>query len=180
MFDALLGTMQKDFQLAFEPQSHDRIYGPLETSDNYIFMMVISPRHFEDLADIIGQPELKTDDRFATTVARLHNYAELVAIIASWVRTRTTAEVLAQFTQHKIPASSYRDITETLDDPQLRHRNMITEINDDGGPLSVPNSPFLFSQTHAAIKPQVASIGAHNQAVLQDELGLHPDTLTAL
>ena len=57
---------------------------------------------------------------------------------------------------------------------------MITEINDDGGPLNVPNSPFLFSQTHAAIKPQVASVGEHNEAVLQDQLGLHPNTLTAL
>ena len=179
MFDALLGTMQKDFQVALEPQSHDRIYGPLETSDSYIFMMVISPRHFEDLTDIIGRPELKTDERFAATIARLHNYAELVAIVAAWVRTRTTADVLAEFNQRKIPASSYRNIAETLDDPQLRHRNMITEINDDGGRLNVPNSPFLFSHTHAAIKPQVASIGAHNQAVLRDELGLDPDTLVA-
>ncbi len=177
MFDALLGTMQKDFQVALDHQSHDRIYGPLETSDSYIFIMVISPRHFEDLADLIGQPELKSDERFATTVARLHNYAELIAIAAAWVRTKTTVDVLAQFGERKIPVSSYRGIAETLDDPQLRHRNMITEINDDGGPLNVPNSPFLFSHTHAAVNPHVASVGAHNQAVLHDELGLDPNTL---
>lgn len=180
MFDALLGTMQKDFQLALEPQAHDRLYGPLETVDGYIFMMVISPRHFEDLADLIGQPELKTDERFSATVSRLRNYAELTAIAATWVSTKTTAEVVTLFSQRKIPVSSYREIAETLDDPQLHHRNMITEVVDAGGPLQVPNSPFLFSHTHAAIRPSVADIGEHNQAVLQNELGLDPDTLASL
>ena len=180
MFDALLGTMQKDFQLALEPQTHDRLYGPLETTDGYIFIMVISPRHFEDLADLIGHSELKTDARFATTVSRLHNYAELQAIAAAWVCTRTTAEVLHQFTEHKIPVSSYREIAETLTDPQLQHRNMLTEVIDDSGPLTVPNAPFLFSHTHAAVRPHVANIGEHNQAVLQTELGLDPDTLAPL
>ncbi len=180
MFDALLGTMQKDFQLALDPQEHDRLYGPLETTDGYIFMMVISPRHFEDLVDLMGRPELKTDPRFAATVSRLHNYAELQAIAADWTRTKTTADVLERLSERKIPVSSYRDIAATLDDPQLQHRKMITEVNDNGGSLKVPNTPFLFSRTHAAVRPHVANIGEHNQAVLRDELGLDPTTLAAL
>ncbi len=180
MFDALLGTMQKDFQLALDPQGHDRLYGPLDTSDGYIFLMVVSPRHFEDLADLMGQPELKTDTRFSTTVSRLHNYAELQALIAAWVCTKTTSDVLNQLSARKIPVSNYREIAETLDDPQLQHRNMITEVKDEGGSLKVPNTPFLFSHTHAAIRPQVARIGEHNQAVFRDELGLDPQTFTVL
>ena len=156
------------------------MYGPLETTDGYIFMMVISPRHFEDLVDLMGRPELKTDTRFAATVARLHNYAELQAIAADWTRTKTTADVLERLSERKIPVSSYRDIAATLDDPQLQHRKMITEVNDNGGSLKVPNTPFLFSRTHAAVRPHVANIGEHNQAVLRDELGLDPTTLAAL
>jgi crotonobetainyl-CoA:carnitine CoA-transferase CaiB-like acyl-CoA transferase len=128
----------------------------------------------------MAQPELKTDTRFSTTVSRLHNYAELQALIAAWVCTKTTSDVLNQLSARKIPVSNYREIAETLDDPQLQHRNMITEVKDEGGSLKVPNTPFLFSHTHAAIRPQVARIGEHNQAVFRDELGLDPQTFTVL
>ena len=110
----------------------------------------------------------------------MHNYAELQAIIAAWVHTKTTAEVFDRLSARKIPVSSYRDIAQTLDDPQLQHRNMITEVTDTGGPLKVPNTPFLFSHTQASVRPSVASVGAHNQAVFGDELGLDPQTLAAL
>ena len=54
---------------------------------------------------------------------------------------------------------------------------MITETNDAGGPLPVPNSPFLFSETQAAVQPWVAAVGEHNDAIFRDELGLDPSTL---
>ncbi|MFP6780682.1 MAG: CoA transferase, partial [Gammaproteobacteria bacterium] len=103
MFDALLGTMQKDFQVILEPNTFDRIYGPLETSDGFILMMLVSPRHFESLADLIGQPELQGDPPFSTTVERLANYSELTAIAGSWVKPRTTDDVLEALKANHIP-----------------------------------------------------------------------------
>jgi crotonobetainyl-CoA:carnitine CoA-transferase CaiB-like acyl-CoA transferase len=174
MFDALLGTMQKDFQVILEPNTFDRIYGPLETSDGFILMMLVSPRHFESLADLIGQPELKEDPRFSTTVERLANYSELTAIAGSWVKPRTTDDVLEALKANHIPVGRYRELSETLEDPQLLHRNMIAETHDAGGPLCVPNSPFLFSETQAAVQPWVATVGEHNEEIFRDELGLDP------
>ncbi len=178
MFDALLGTMQKDFQVILEPNTFDRIYGPLETSDGFILMMLVSPRHFESLADLIGQPELKGDPRFSTTVERLANYSELTAIAGSWVKPRTTDDVLEALKANHIPVGRYRELSETLEDPQLLHRNMIAETHDAGGPLCVPNSPFLFSETQAAVQPWVATVGEHNEEIFRDELGLDPANFT--
>ncbi|MDA0824461.1 MAG: CoA transferase [Proteobacteria bacterium] len=179
MFDALLGTMQKDFQIILEPNTFDRIYGPIDTSDGFVLMMLISPRHFEALADLIGQPELKSDPRFSTTPQRLNHYAELMEIAAVWTATRTSSEVMEALKNSHIPVSQYRELAETIDDPQLLHRNMIAETTDAGGPLRVPNSPFLFSETQAAIAPWVAQIGEHNDTVFRDELGLDLKTLRA-
>jgi len=177
MFDALLGTMQKDFQVRLEPTTFDRLYGPLPTGDGYVMMMLISPRHFETICTIIGRPELTADPRFATTSERLNHYADLLDVVGAWTAGRTTAAVVAALTDGKIPVSPYRNIAATADDPQLKHRQMIAEVVDSGGPLSVPNTPFLFSDTQAAIKPWVATIGQHNESVLRDELGLDPQTL---
>lgn len=177
MFDALLGTMQKDFQVMFDPTTNDRLYGPLETRDGHLMMMLISPRHFESITEIIGHPELKNDARFSTTPQRLVNYEALMSIVLDWTKTKSNAEVLAALTAAKIPVSPYRDISETLDDPQLQHRKMIAEINDAGGTLQVPNTPFLYSATQASIQPWVADIGEHNDAVLREGLGLDPATM---
>jgi CoA:oxalate CoA-transferase len=179
MFDALLGTMQKDFQVMLEPTTFDRIYGPLETADGYILMMLISQRHFENLADLIDQPDLKSDPRFSTTPERLNHYAQLTQIAGNWANSRTTSYVLEALRKNHIPVGRYRDIAETLDDPQLLHRKMIAQTVDAGGPLTVPNTPFLFSETQAAIQPWVAQLGEHNESVLRDELGLDPRKLGA-
>jgi len=177
MFDALLGTMQKDFQVRLEPTTLDRLYGPLATSDDNVMMMLISPRHFTSICDIIERPDLKTDPRFETTPERLNHYQDLLNIVAEWTRRHSTETVLDRLGAEKIPVSPYRHLIDTVADPQLQHRGMMTEVNDGAGPLTVPNTPFLFSATHATIQPWVAGIGEHNDAVLRDECGVDPATL---
>jgi len=71
-----------------------------------------------------------------------------------------------------VPVSPYRELAAALDDPQLAHREMLTRVVDAAGPLTVPDSPFLFSATTAAVRPAVPGLGEHGLAVLRDELGL--------
>lgn len=172
MYDALLASMQKDFQQMQYPEGRDRRYGPLATRDGYVLVVLLTQRQFEQLADCLGQPTLKQDPRFATTPARLGNYALLQEIVGAWCATQPTATVVAALEQAGVPVSPYRDLAATLDDPQLRHRGMLTSIVDDAGPLTVPDSPFMFSATTAAVRAAVPRLGEHGDAVLTGELGI--------
>ncbi len=167
MYDALLATMHKDFQQALNPDTRERLYGPLVTADGFVLLMLLSQRHLENLADCIGQPALKQDARFSTTVARFNYYPELIAIVAAWSATRATTEIVSALEKAGVPVTPYRDISAVLDDPQLLHRGMLTEVIDAAGPLRVPNTPMLFSETQAAVQPWVAALGAHTAAVLE-------------
>ncbi|MBI4694878.1 MAG: CoA transferase [Gammaproteobacteria bacterium] len=180
MFDTLLAQMQKDFQQYQIPGTADRIYGPLATQDGAVLIMLLSPRHFESLAEIIEQPALKSDPRFATTAARMHHYTELMAIAGEWLAGRTTGEALARLEAAGIPITRYRDLAEVARDPQLLHRGMMTHVVDAAGPLLVPNTPFLFSATEAAVRPQVPRLGEHTREVLSAELGCTEQALNAL
>lgn len=177
MFDALLGTMQKDFQVRLEPTTKDRLYGPLAARDGYVMMMLISPRHFASICDVIGQPELKSDPRFASTAERLNHYDELLRIVAAWTAGEAVATVIERLTAAKIPVSPYRDLADMVSDPQLRHRGMMTEVRDSAGAVTVPNTPFLFSATQATVQPWVAAVGEHNEEILRQRCGLDPATL---
>lgn len=177
MFDALLGTMQKDFQVRLEPTTKDRLYGPLAARDGYVMMMLISPRHFASICDVIGQPELKSDPRFASTAERLNHYDELLRIVAAWTAGEAVTTVIERLTAAKIPVSPYRDLADMVTDPQLRHRGMMTEVRDSAGPVTVPNTPFLFSATQATVQPWVAAVGEHNEEILRQRCGLDPAAL---
>ena len=180
MFDSLLATMHRDFQAAFHPDVIDRTYGPIAVRDGYVMVMPLSQRQFVDLCTLIGRPDLQEDARFATMRARFDNYNELMRITETWSHTRTALEAVRGFEAAGIPCTVYRDIREAADDPQLHHRAMLTEVIDAAGPLKVPNAPFLYSATHAAVRPEVATLGQHTLSVLGSELGMPDHDIEAL
>ena len=180
MLDSLVATMHRDFQSAFLRDPVDRVYGPIETRDGFIMVMPLTQGQFRELVVCIGHPELAEDPRFQSMRARLDNYNELMAITERWARVRTRREALTALEAARVPCAPYRSINEMADDPQLHHRGMLTEVVDEAGPLRVPNTPFLYSATHAAVRPQVARVGQHTHAVLADELGLPATAIAAL
>lgn len=177
--DALISTMHRDFQTAFNPDPLQRIYGPLATRDGFIIAMPLTQPQFEKLTLAIGQPILREDPRFAVARARFDHYNELMAVTEAWTRTRTTDEALRALSAADVPCGRYRTLVELSDDTQLHHRGMLTEVVDGAGPLLVPNTPFLFSATHAAVRPHVAAVGEDNAAVLA-ELELAEDEIQRL
>lgn len=180
MQDILLANMHKDFQTAYLGEMNDRHYGPLETTDGFVIVVPLNQHHFEALAGIIGHPHLLEDPRFSTISARIHNYDDLQAIVETWTRERTSAEAIDAFEAHRLPCAHYRHVRELEDDPQLRHRGMITEIVDEAGPLVAPNSPFLFSATHAVVGCHVPRLGEHNRETLGNHLGMSDEAIAAL
>jgi len=180
MYDTMLASMQKDFQQMQYPEGRDRRYGPLTTCDGHVLVMVLTPRQFEALADCIEQPHLKIDPRFASTTARLGHYAVLMALLGTWCAGQPTAEVVARLEAAGVPVSPYRDLSAALHDRQLAHRQMLTTVVDTAGPLTMPDSPFQFSATTAAVRPGVPELGAEGEAVLTRELGLTAAAIAGL
>ena len=180
MQDTLLATMHKDFQAAFNHEMNDRHYGPLETRDGFVMVIPLSQHHFEDLMHLMARQDLIEDARISTITARIYNYDYVQDEIEKWTRTKTCAEAIKVFESKKLPCAEYRGIIDLEDDPQLNHRRMLTEITDEAGPLKVPNTPFLFSETQAAVRPTVARIGEHNYEILTHHLGMSKDEVAAL
>ena len=180
MMDSLLSTMHRDFQTAFNPDPNLRVYGPLETQDGFIIAMPLSQPQFVNLVRVIERPDMLDDPRLATPRARFENYNLLMTQVEAWTRTRSAEDALRGLGAADVPCARYRQIAELADDPQLKHRNMLVEIRDGAGPLKVPNTPFLFSATHAAVRPQVADLGADNDQVLREELALSAEQIAAL
>ncbi len=160
-------------QFAVKPPPRP-MFGPTETGNGYVMITVASEKTFQGLMGVIGRPEWISDPRFATYAARRENWADLMDGVEVWSRQLTTDACLLALGAAGVPASAYRTVSEALADPQLAHRQALSEVQDEGGSFRVLNLPFRMSGADTAPGKTVAALGEHTDA-LRDELGLAGD-----
>lgn len=161
-------------QFAVKPPPRP-MFGPTETASGYVMITVASEKTFQGLMAVIGRPEWISDPRFATYAARRENWADLMDGVEIWSRQLTTDACLAALGAAGVPASAYRTVAEALADPQLAHRQALSEVRDEGGSFRVLNLPFRMSGADTAPGKMIAVLGEHTDA-LRNEIGIASDT----
>jgi CoA:oxalate CoA-transferase len=122
---------------------------------------------------LIGHPELLYDPRFETPGLRTRNHAHLEPILIDGLKTRTTAEWLAEFEAIDIPCGPLHTIPEAARYPQLQARDMLRDVESGrGNRLTISNSPLKLSRTPAGIRGGPPSIAADTRDVLANLLDL--------
>ena len=160
-------------QFAVKPPPRP-MFGPTETANGYVMITVASEKTFQGLMGVIGRPEWINDPRFATYAARRDNWAEVMDGVEAWSRQLTTDACLAALGAAGVPASAYRTVSEALADPQLAHRQALSEVRDEGGTFRVLNLPFRMSGADITPGKTMAVLGEHTDA-LRHEIGLADD-----
>jgi formyl-CoA transferase len=146
----------------------------------YIFTASASDELWHRLCDVMGQPELKSDQRFATREDRVRLRKELDSVICSWTSQFSKHEVMERLGAAGVPVGAVLDTRDLSDDPYLRKRGVFATVNHrDRGEITMPTSPIKLSQS--PLLPVAApSLGEHTEEVLSDLLGLTADDVQAL
>jgi CoA:oxalate CoA-transferase len=122
---------------------------------------------------LIGHPELLYDPRFETPGLRTRNHADLEPILIDGLKTRSTADWLAEFEAIDIPCGPLHTIPEAARYPQVEAREMLRDVESGrGNRLTISNSPLKLSRTPASIRGGPPSIGADTRDVLANLLDL--------
>jgi CoA:oxalate CoA-transferase len=75
LMNSMLNLMVFECQEAQFPSERRRpVYAPMKTRDGHVIIAPISQKNFEQMADAMGRPDLKTDARFSTGQARVANW----------------------------------------------------------------------------------------------------------
>src|SRR5690606_37345338 len=137
---------------------------------------------FSSLCSAMEQPELFTDPRFATHVARGENQELLDSIINDWTGSRTVADVANRLEEYSVPCGKIYRAPEMLDDPHFKARNSIVATPTERWPeLKMQNVFPVLSESPGEVRwPGVDELGAHNQEVYEEYLGLSADDLEKL
>jgi formyl-CoA transferase len=129
---------------------------------------------FRRLCEAMGRPELSTDDRFATHVARGRNQDELDKIIGDWAAGRQPADIIDTLSAAGVIAGPINTVAEVVEDPQLRARGMLVEHWDEriGRPVLGPGIVPVLSETPGGVRNAgPARPGQHNDEVYRGLLG---------
>jgi formyl-CoA transferase len=151
-------------------------FGP----NDYVYVMVATPRMWEALCKVIDRPDLLADERFAHAAGRREHEDLLRAEIAAWCRTKTKHEAMALLAGEGIAASAVMDTHDVFQDPHLRARGFVQDVEHPvHGSVLLLDKPFRLQRSDVPLRA-APELGADTDAVLADELDLTPDEITTL
>ena len=123
------------------------------------------------VADPTG-PEMDLEAKIA---GRRATVAAFMMSLADW------DQIEAAMAKMNIAWGQVREGKSLREQPTLRHRGSIAEIDDRaGGTRPIPQSPYHFSNARAEVRGPAPHRGEHNAEVLQNWLGLSAGEVEAL
>ena len=144
--------------------------------DRWIALSGTSQSVADRILDAIGRSDLVTDPRFATNEARVEHVDELDEIIGDWIGDHTLQEAMAAFEAHEAAASPIYDVREIFADLQYRARGTLARLPDDDlGDVVLPDVQPRLSATPGRIRHPGLPLGAANDEVFGEDLGLSED-----
>jgi formyl-CoA transferase len=148
---------------------------------DYLALSGTTDAQVERILGLVGRDSDEDRARFGTSASRLAAADELDGIVATWIAARAREEVLAAFHGIRIPVAPVNDLAAILEDPHVRDRASVTTLSDAvlGEVRMVTPTPRLSENPghHSHTGP---SLGAHNEAVLRDWLGLDSAAVAVL
>jgi len=156
-------------------------FEPFETLDGEVVVAVGNDTLWAKFCQVIGREELINDERFKTNPLRNKNYDELRPLIAESMKKKTTAEWLKLLDEAGVPNGPINTIDKVLEDPQIKARNMIVEIEHPvAGKLKVPGVPIKLSATPGSIRTPAPVLGQHTEEILKELLGYDDEKIQSL
>ena len=174
--------LSRHFETGTLPGVEDRIscgtapyFNYYEASDGkYIAIGCLEPRFFANLCSLIECEEMipyQMDNEKA---------GEIAAILKQKFLTKTSREWFEILSKANVPVSRVNSFEELADNPQVKHRQMIVDVEDPGGnSVQQAGISIKLSETPGSIRNTGSTPGAETSGILA-ELGYSHEDIKSL
>ena len=148
-----------------------------ETDPNAYTYFITQAAVWEKVCDVIGEPDWKTAEGYATPPERLDKLDAIFARIEEWTMTKTKFEVMDICNPLDIPVGPILSTKEIMEDDGLRKTGTIVDVDHPergryvsvGCPIKLSDSPVEVVRSPL--------LGEHTVEILQDVLGYDGEAL---
>ena len=147
--------------------------------DAYLYFITQAPV-WNEICDVIGEPEWKAHPDYATPKARLPRLKQIFARIEQWTMQRTKFEAMAELNKHDIPCGPILSMKEIAEEESLRATGTVVEVDHPtrGKYLTVGN-PIKLSDSPADVR-RSPLLGEHTDEILTQVLGYSAKELSEI
>uniref|UniRef100_A0A3Q3X3C8 Uncharacterized protein n=1 Tax=Mola mola TaxID=94237 RepID=A0A3Q3X3C8_MOLML len=160
--------------------AHESIvpYQGFRTKDGHIVVAAGNDKQFVKVCHVLELVELTDEPKYKTNKLRVQNRKQLLFTLSQRFLQETTADWLRCFEGSGVPVGPINSIQEVFSDPQVKHNDLILEMNHPtAGRISVPAA---FSFSHRGFPTPPPLIGQHTVQVLRDTLSYPDDVIKTL
>lgn len=112
-------------------------------SDGWVLLCSASEAHWQKICEVIGQPELGRDQRYANLGARMLRRDEVDDHVARWMARYPVKDCIAVLSGANIACGEIVPVGALADEPNLRHRHSVHQVvGPDGRMLRVAGNLF--------------------------------------
>jgi len=149
-------------------------------SNDYVYIMALTPRMWQQFCNAIERPDLLEDERFKKAALRRENAEPLSEIVAAWTAQHTKHDAMRILAGAGVPAGAVFDTLDLFNDPHLNERGFIKTVEHPSlGSIRLLGWPPRMSASEVEIVP-APFLGAQTSEVLAEDLGLSAEEVEAL
>ena len=135
---------------------------------------------FKRLCKTMGRPEMGEDPRLENNAGRVDHEAEIDSVIEQWTGSLDSGAALELLEEARVPAGPINSVADMFSDPHFKARGLFEEVDVNGRPLKIPAMVPKFSDTPGRTDWAGPGVGAFNEEIYGELLGLGEEELAAL
>jgi CoA:oxalate CoA-transferase len=155
-------------------------YGVFRAKDGDIAIAPSSEQIYQKFIESLGLIHLNQDADFSTNERRMANRERTNAIIQEKIGAQSREYWIEYLNRSGIPCGIIMNLSEVFNDPQVRHQQMLLEIDHPGyGRVRMTGFPVKLSSTPCQVRLPAPRLGEHTEEVLK-ELEMTQEKFSAL
>jgi len=152
-----------------ETRMGDSVYPVFPCKDGFIRLIALTPRQWDAMVRVLGNPEVLLLPEWRNLVYRIFNADAIHPIMTEHTSQYTMQELFEAGHREGVPVAPIFSVEDFVNSPHTRARGFFVEMDHPVvGAALYPGPPYRWSETVASIRRPAPCLGEHNQEILQE------------